>query len=170
MGYQLIETVALTSSASSIEFTSVPQDGVDLLLKVSLRHSGFGTAGSAGLQFNADTGSNYSTRRLQGTGSTTQSNTQTAETYMNFFGAGGSTTADTFNNAHAYIANYTSSSTKAVSVDLVIENNATASLQVIQAGSYTGTSALSSLKVFITSGTSQFVSGSTASLYKVTAD
>ena len=35
MGYQLIETITLASSASSIEFTSIPQDGVDLVILLS---------------------------------------------------------------------------------------------------------------------------------------
>jgi hypothetical protein len=32
MAMELIETVELASAASSIEFTSIPQDGVDLLV------------------------------------------------------------------------------------------------------------------------------------------
>lgn len=76
--YDLLETQVLTSSASSVTFTGLGSytDYKHLQLRiVSRRPSGgsFLTAGSWGMQFNGDTGSNYSWHRLLGNGSSVSS-------------------------------------------------------------------------------------------------
>jgi hypothetical protein len=163
MGYQLIETVTVGSGgAASIEFTSIPQDGVDLLLLVSARTSSASIKWSAAFFINgSDAGSIIS---LIGNGSSvTSSSVSQMLTVLN----GGNTTANTFNNASVYISNYTSSLAKSISSDHAIENNATDSDQSLFAMSSTNTSPVSSLGII--TGTT-IVEHSTASLYKITAD
>jgi len=171
MGMQLIETIEVgAGGAASIEFTSIPQDGVDLVLKVSTRCSS--TAVLLEMQFNADTSASYAYRWLRGTGSATSSGNAGSgypSTYaMIGWVNGSSATANTFNNQEAYIPNYSGSAIKSFSSDAVDENNATASYQTIQAGGWNNTSAITSVKLFLNAG--NFAQYSTASLYKITAD
>jgi hypothetical protein len=171
MGYQLIETVTVGSGgAASIEFTSIPQNGVDLLLKVSGRDTGSGgEAGGVQIQFNNVTTSSYSWRRLTGNGSSAGSLSITGDAIsIPFSSVGSSATASTFGNASALISNYTSSVAKSVSGDGVSENNATESYQAIVAGSWSGTDAISSIQIKPSS--TNWAEHSTASLYKITAD
>ncbi len=69
---QLIETIEVgAGGAASIEFTSIPQDGVDLLLMVSARTDRNVGADVVGAQFNSDTtAGNYSVKALGGNVST----------------------------------------------------------------------------------------------------
>jgi len=168
MSFELIETVTVgAGGASSIEFTSIPQDGVDLVLMTSTRDTATGGVQYANyVQFNNDTGSNYQNVQLGGTGSSVFSS---APSGTNRFISGSSTsasvTANTFSNNSLCISNYTSSAAKSGSTDAVTENNATDARTAILALSYSGTSAITSLKIF-TFGTS-FAEHSTASLYKI---
>jgi hypothetical protein len=169
MTMQLIETVTVGSGgASSIEFTSIPQDGTDLVLLVSGRVPTISIAGwSIGVRFNGDTGSNYSFTRLRGTGSSVDTAAFTFD-YLQINTVGGGATANTFNNSQTYIANYTSANTKSISQDAVNENNATASIQDIRAILWNNTAAITSLTVFDTTGSDPIGQHSTISLYKVT--
>jgi hypothetical protein len=170
MTMQLIETVTVGSGgASSIEFTSIPQDGVDLLLVANTRQDAFGD-NNIFVRFNNDTASNYDSRWLQGSGSAASSINDTSATRILTGPAspGPSATANTFGNTAITIANYTSSVAKSVSVDTVTENNATAAYQAITAARWSGTDAISAIT--LTGDAADFVEHSTASLYKITAD
>lgn len=158
MGMQLIETIELASAAASIEFTSIPQDGTDLLLVFSLRDS----AASANLEVNSTDATAF--RLLYGTGSGTGSVSGTA---VNPYIVASTATANTFGSGQVYFANYTSSSAKSASIETVQENNATSSNQGLYAVTF-GSSAITSVR-FVSNGTG-FVQYSTASLYKITAD
>ena len=158
MAYELIETITLASSASSIEFTSIPQDGVDLLLVYSGRSTASTT--TAFLRFNNDTVS-YSQIRLQGTGASAISASDTAIFLTENLS---SSTANTFSNNQIYISNYAGSTQKSVSGEGVSENNTTSAFQRIIAGLYTQTTAITSMQITYTS---DLVAGSTASLYKI---
>ena len=68
MTYTLIDSVTLTSSASSVTFSSIPQTYGDLVLTYELL--GVGGIASVGHRLNADSGSNYSYVRMAGNGST----------------------------------------------------------------------------------------------------
>ena len=169
MAYELIETIEVgAGGAASIEFTSIPQDGVDLKILISGRVIYTGNyADAVGVRLNGST-TNFNYIRLFGTGSAVSTGAQTNE-YL----AGGlstdSNTANTFGNIEVTVANYTSSANKSVSSDGVSENNATNSWQWMAAGLWSNTSAVTSITL-VSSSTNNFSQYSTASLYKITAD
>tara|TARA_R110001606_G_scaffold381338_1_gene542514 strand:+ start:421 stop:942 length:522 start_codon:yes stop_codon:yes gene_type:complete len=173
MGYQLIETIEVGSGgASSIEFTGIPQTGVNLVVTSSARGSGVSTSWK--INFNSDTSANYSYRLLTGTGSSVSS---VAGNYPSLDSkiettvlTTSSATADTFSSIQAYVSNYTSTASKSVSTDGTQENNATASRIAIGAGSYLGTSPITSIQITSFSASYLFVEHSTFSLYMITAD
>ena len=162
MSFTLIETKTLGTAAASIEFTSIPQDGTDLLALISTRHNGLNNANYAVVSFNSST-SNFSSRYLQGDGSSRNSGT-----LARFFGniTGATSTSNTFGSIYFYVPNYAGSTQKSYSVDSVTENNATNAVQDIIAGLWADTSAITS--VTFTMSADNFVSGSTISLYKIT--
>ena len=165
MGYQLIETVTVGSGGvASIEFTSIPQDGVDLLLVVSGRFN-TGASRSFGLTLNSES-INQTSIEMTGTGSAVSSS---APTTLASLSTSGGDTASTFGNSSIYISNYASAANKSLSFDAVTENNATAAFQQIRAGLWSNTSAITSIQLNAPS-TRFFVEHSTASLYKITAD
>lgn len=162
MTMSLVQTVTVGSGgAASIEFTSIPQDGTDLLILVSLR--GSSTATAFKIEFNNST-SNLSYLFLQGDGAAASSASNA--TIIAVGGISLSTsTASTFGNGSIYVANYTSNAAKSVSGDGVGENNATTAYQRLAAGTWNDTSAITSLKIV---GFATLVEHSTASLYKIT--
>ena len=68
---QLISSVSVGGAgAATIDFTSIPGTYTDLVLIVNMQSSYTGDAGNgARIQFNGDTGNNYSDTNLRGTGS-----------------------------------------------------------------------------------------------------
>jgi hypothetical protein len=78
--YTPIATQTLGSAASTMTFSSIPQTYTDLVLVVNATFSNASTANLA-LQFNSDTGSNYSATRLLGDGSAASSS-RFGGTYM----------------------------------------------------------------------------------------
>lgn len=170
MGYQLIETIEVGSGgAASIEFTGIAGTGQDLVLLLSSRSDQSGNAVFNSVQFNSDTGSNYTMTNLYGDGAGyISANTLTGDLRL-WTGASSAAgnTANTFGSAELYTSNYASSVAKSVSSQGVSENNGTEAIAHIGAGAYTGTGAITSLKV-LTQG--NFVQYSSASLYMITAD
>jgi hypothetical protein len=164
MGMQLIETIEVGSGgASSIEFTGIPQDGVDLVLKVSGRaNAGTGATSTLLLAINGVTSG--SDKVLQGNGSTASSLSN--QGYISIYN-GTSSTSNTFASIEFHLPNYTSSATKTASADAVTENNATEANQVIAAISRSTTDPITGIIVY---SFGAFAINSTASLYKITAD
>lgn len=161
-----IQTVEVGSGgAAEIDFTNIPQTYTDLVIKLSVRSDRATLVDGFIIRFNNDTTSgNYSNRRLFGTGAAAVSDTSSAPVFFDASTA----TANTFGNAEIYIPNYTSSNAKSWSSDTVHENNATTAYAGIVAGLWTGTNAITSIK--LTSETSaNFVQYTTATLYGVTS-
>ena len=167
MTMQLIETKTLGTATTSIEFTSIPQDGTDLYIVCSLRQVNSAVS-SLNVSFNGVGGTSYSDRTLEGNGSTVGSGNRTSQAVIRITGVIGSgQTANTFSNIQYYIPNYSGSTNKSVSIDGVTENNATEAFQNIVAGLFSNTAAITSVLFTNGSGTN-FVIGSTISLYKIT--
>jgi hypothetical protein len=158
---QLIETKTLGTAAASIEFTSIPQDGTDLLLLVSGRSTGVGD-GQMNIKPNGSS-SNLTLRRLQGNGSAASSSSS-AELYARLNSS--DYTANTFSSASIYVPNYSQAINKSFSIDSLNENNATEAFQTLVAGLWSSTAAITSIT--IAPNSSNFAIGTTASLYKIT--
>jgi len=167
---QIGSTVTVGSGgAANVEFTSIPATYTDLLIKFSGRSDQAASNGQdIYIQFNNDTGSNYSFRRVYGTGSAAASDSASVSATAGRVGrvTSASSTALTFASNEIYIPNYAGSTAKSISIDGVEENNATASIMVLNAALWTGTAAITSLKI-IPLATSNFVQYSTASLYGI---
>lgn len=166
MTMQLIETKTLGTAAASITFTSIPQDGTDLMLVGLVRTARANTNDFVDLRFNGDnTDGNYSARVLYGNGSSASSFTENS--YIGDVN-GDTTTANTFASISVYLPNYTASITKSGSVDTVFENNAAFGAQSLVARRWNSTAAITSMEIGFTATGANLVAGSTFSLYKIT--
>lgn len=161
--FELISSVTVGSGgAASIFFTSIPSTYTDLVVKWSGRTNSGGTVEATSVTFNGSP--TYSTRYLQGDGSSVTSGAPSA---LNWGVADSSgATANTFGNSEACIPNYTGSQQKSTSADSVQENNTSQGFQFIGAGLSTLTSAINSITITPNGGGS-FVQYSTAYLYGV---
>ena len=158
---KLIESKTLGSTQNAIEFTSIPQDGTDLVILCSVRTTNSGATGVY-ISFNGSTTS-FSSRYLDGNGASVSRGTLARY-------AGNATdsshTANTFSNIMTYIPNYTGSTNKSYSTDSVTENNGTTAFQDLVAGLWSNTAAITSLAIASSPG--DLVAGSIISLYKIT--
>jgi hypothetical protein len=157
---QLIASATVgAGGAATISFSSIPQTYTDLVLLLSTRS----TSGSdLTMTFNAN-GTGYSRRLLIGDGSTAIS----VAASNNFFALNGNSTytASTFGSNCITIPNYTGSANKTLFTDGVNENNATTALQVLYAGLWSNTAAITSIE--LGSGAANFAQHSTAYLYGI---
>ena len=169
--YTLISSVTVGSGgAASMTFSSISANYTDLKLIISGRSDVAAVSRSQiYLQFNTDTGSNYSYRRILGydsnsTLSDTFTGTPSAAAFIAIPAA--AATATTFGNTEIYIPNYLSSNQKSYSVDIASENNsATAWLLGLSAALWANTAAIN--QIIITTSSGNLVQYSTAYLYGI---
>jgi hypothetical protein len=163
---KLIAKSTLGSSASNIEFTSIPATYTDLLILCSLRTDRANATDVVKLRFNgAANDTNLSSRIMYGTGSSA-----TSESYSYayvFLTCGANATADTFGNSALYIPNYAGSTNKSISSESASENNASTGYNFAGASLWSDTAAITSIKLFPGIGTN-FATNSSAFLYGIT--
>ena len=168
--FEALATVTVGSGgAANIEFTSIPGTYTDLLVKLSARAvDGGDTFANVKTTFNGST-SGYQNIRLQGWGSAANSGSDGTDSIFQKYGTNGSnTTASTFGNLEIYIPNYASSNYKSTSSDSVSENNASEAWAVLNAGLWSNTAAITSIKLELLYATTRnFVQYSTATLYGI---
>jgi hypothetical protein len=158
--------------ASSIEFTSIPSTYTDLCVKIAVRSSDANTQTSMCYNFNGTT-SGYTGRNIENYQGTVYSGTTTTLTVggvvygrLDDSGIPGSlATASTFNSGELYIPNYSGSTNKSWSYDVVVENNSTAGVGFLGAGLWSNTAAITSIKFIPYAGS--FVQYSNIYLYGV---
>lgn len=160
-----ISSTELTTSASSITFSNIPQGYTDLKLVISARDTISASACDTRIRFNSDSGSNYTHRQLLGNGASASSNSATNTSLYTAIIPAATSTASTFGNYELYVPNYTASTQKSVSSDNVSENNGTTAYAKLVAGIWTGTAAINSI-TFLTDGTA-FDANSTVTLYGI---
>jgi hypothetical protein len=163
--YKLIEAKTLSSAVASITFTSIPSTYTDLQLLISSKASENGQSTNYWIQFNSDTGANYTNKRLYSGGASAASDN--GNTSLNGISAGfvpGSitSTTDTFSNCAIYIPNYAGNTNKSTSCDSISESKDTTGLYTnLTAGLWSNTSAITSLTIAITgSGQTQQINSS----------
>lgn len=162
--YSKIATITVPSSgASNLDFFAIPQNYTDLMIFTSIR----GTTGSSynvSLQFNNDTGTSYTIKRLLNAASDGYTTTKIYGPQMN------DSQANTFNNGSIYIPNYSGIGQKSVSIDAASEiNSASGYALVATAGLWTGASPITSIKL-ICEASGNFGQYSTFYLYGIKAE
>ena len=171
--YALIEAKTLSNAVNSINFSSIPQNYTDLVLKTSIR----GTSNSYQTQgvrvtFNGIT-SGYTTKTLLNVGSNSVisgTNPYTSNASVSIFGNNASSTANIFNSAELYIPNYAGSNNKIISSDTVSEMNGNAAYDIqmgIIAGLLSDTAAITSITLTAQSGEGDFAANTTFYLYGI---
>ena len=166
--YVLLRKTTLTSSATSVTFSNIPQSGyTDLKIVMSTRDARSGVDVSDILfNFNSTgVGNGITGRYLYGTGSSVT----TATTVDGLaFGGSAANTSNTFGNSEVYISNYLSTNSyKSISSDSVSENNAAGAFQLILAGLWSNNSAIHTISM--TPYASPFSADSEFSLYGLAA-
>jgi hypothetical protein len=156
--YTPIATTTLGSAAASYTFSSIPSTYTDLVIVVQGAQSG-GSGDFIGLQYNGDTGTNYSNTYMLGNGSAASSGR--ASTYTNArFGAFYSD-QDT---AIVNIQNYSNITTYKTALG---RSNSAGNNTIAMVNLWRSTAAITSVKVLIEAN--NFASGSTFTLYGIAA-
>jgi hypothetical protein len=168
--YTLIASNTLSTSASSITFSSIPATYTDLVLRLSARGDrAVGSASGVYITINGITTSTYSYRSLYGNGTSAASDNSGSvapSAWGAFLIDQATSTANTFGNSEIYFPNYAGSSNKSMSIDSVYEQNGTDAYAYFTAGLWSNTAAITSVKLEVNSGTN-FVQYSNFYLYGI---
>jgi len=164
--YVALDTQTLSSTASSVTFSSINQGYTDLVIVVNTRTTYSTDNGPRiQLQFNGDTGSNYSATRVYGTGSAAGSNKESNQLSMTFGYIASSFSSNT--NPGNHIVNIQNYSNVTTYKSVLARWNATDNAQPVGAniGLWRSTSAITS--ILLKPEVGNFVSGSTFTLYGI---
>jgi hypothetical protein len=160
--YEPIATTTLSSAAASIAFTSITSAYTDLRLVVtSLANAG--TIGGM-IQFNSDTGSNYSYTRLTGNGTTASTTRVSAFTQLNTAFSGNATTTIPMLQT-VDVFSYAGSTNKTVLVTSQSDQNGSGTVER-SCGLWRNTAAITRIDIFPNSA-NNFAAGTTATLYGI---
>jgi hypothetical protein len=165
-----IATVTASGSSSTMVFTGFPSTYTDLIVKVGVRSSR-GTFAQDGLTmtFNSVGAGGYAYQWMTSNG-TAVSGDLTASSSIIYCGYIPSSVSlsNTFSNGEIYITDYSDTTqNKAVKCNVVAENNGAEGYLTYTAGEFLSTAAITTITLGVNSG-SNFVAGSTATLYGVT--
>ena len=158
--YEKIATTTLGSTTATIEFTSISGTYTDIVLILSAKASGGNM--DAWIQFNGDTGTNYSMTTLRGNGSTVTSDRYTNLNY-GYGDLSGYINTSNFNVEIIQFMNYSNTTTYKtfLSRASTVGNGLDAIVNL-----WRSTSAITSIKL---SGSQNYATGTTATLYGIKA-
>jgi hypothetical protein len=162
--YSLINSTTLGSAQSSVTFSSIPATFTDLVLVLSLTNNSGVTAPAVYVRVNGDTGSNYSTTMVYGTGSAAGSGRGSNNTYALINWLGGGSNSIIVNG----IVNFLDYSNTTTFKTLIHRYNNSSAEVDAGVSLWRSTSAINSITVLDTT-TRDFVSGSTFKLYGIEA-
>jgi hypothetical protein len=160
--YEPIATTTLGSATSTITFSSIPATYTDLKIILNVTSSSVGS--DLELQFNSDTGSNYSRTYLIGNGSSALSARTTNATKMTLTGQNATSTTLPL-MAQIDVFSYAGSTNKTVLSSLSGDYNGSG-MQENVVGLYRSTSAITSVSLFLNFSRT-FSIGTTATLYGI---
>lgn len=161
--YEPIATTTLGSAANSITFSSISASYTDLKIVLNYKRSDAGNMYAA-LQFNSDTGSNYSYTVVYGFGTGTGS-ASTASNSQMFFNNQDPANGTNFSIGTADIFSYAGSTFKTVLLTHSADNNGSGGVSRT-VGLWRSTSAISSI-VIKSWSSPNFDIGTTATLYGI---
>jgi hypothetical protein len=155
-----IATTTLGSGITTATLSSISSAYTDLVMVITRG----GDEGSLRMYFNSDTGTNYSTTIIAGTGSAANSVRQSTQNAILINGVYGATNANT--NTIVQLQNYSNTTTnKTVLSRGTIPDDET----VACVGLWRSTAAINSISITAINGTGLWLSGSTITLYGIKA-
>lgn len=162
--YEPLASVTLSASTASVlVMNSIPSTYTDLVLVVYGQDTRTG-GNDCYIQFNSDTGNNYSETFMRGDGSTTTSSRSTSRNVINI-GANAGSNQSYYTVMTAHIMNYSNTSVKKT----VLSRSGGASVNTMATvGLWSNTNAITRIDLNPGSGYS-FTSGCTFTLYGVRA-
>ena len=165
--YTLIASNVLSSGATSVTFSSIPATFTDLVLKISARNDGANNNNNLGIRVNGLSTTIYSSRYIQGEGSSASSSSNANNPQLELNTTNGSLyTANSFTSLEFYLPSYTAAIDKPMSGISQSENNATGALTRDTANLIRTTGAITSILLYEISS-NNFVSGSSFYLYGI---
>jgi hypothetical protein len=167
--FESIATVTVGSGgASEIEFTSIPGTYQHLQVRLIGRGSAADVDIDTRYRVNADTGSNYAVHHLRGNGSAASAGGASSQDYMPLIGLpAANATASIFGASVIDILDYANTSKYKTLRQFAGEDRNGAGNVWVRSSLWMSTSAITSIKFYMTSG--NFVQHSTAALYGVKA-
>lgn len=161
--YDPIATQTLGSAAATVTFSSIPSTYTDLIL-VSVPIASSGSTTYVALQFNGDTGTNYSETYMTGSGSAATSARDTSVNATYLYNSGAPTTTGL--NVITHIQNYSNSTTNKT---LLTRSNNSAAFVNAYVGLWRNTAAITSIVIAPVGGSGTYAAGSTFTLYGIKA-
>ena len=155
--YTLINSTTLSTAAATVTFSSIPGTYTDLVIVITGTVS---IANNPTLQFNSDTGSNYSWTYLSGSGTAAASGRGSSQTSILTGGFGTST----IGNAIYHIQDYSNATTNKTVIN---RHNRSDDSVTTWVGLWRSTAAITS--VILGAGGGNWNSGSTFKLYGIEA-
>jgi hypothetical protein len=166
--YEAIATQTLGSDTTTVTFSSIPGTYTDLVLVMNYRSTRTNTYGYPKVNFNGDTGTNYSLTDLSGNGSSIGSGRTTNTTGFGLTeGMGNTAAANLFGQFNISIQNYSNSTTYKTLLSRggsAVTGNSLAA----QVCLWRSTSAITSIVITDNSGFN-IMTGSSFSLYGIKA-
>lgn len=163
--FEAIASTTLSSSASSITFSSIPGTYEHLQLRVYGKTNTTGvTSLNMGLRLNSDTGTNYAWHIIYGDGSGTVVDRQTSDTQYLFGNFPSQDATNHFGVLITDIVDYASTNKNKTMRSLVGWENNGSGQSWFSSGLWINTAAVNSLTVRLY-GTGDLASGTVASLY-----
>jgi hypothetical protein len=164
---KLAESTVGATAVASIDFTNIPQNYTDLVLKLSLRSDRAADEAGLGFRINGHTAS-YTYKILAGNGVSASSiNTPYEQTWSGRI-QGANAGSNIFSSTDVYLPDYTSSIAKSYAVDSVTEKND--STGYITMGSILQPNAQAVSSIYLSALGANLVQYSTATLYGVKAE
>ena len=164
--YENIATTTLTSGANSINFNSISSAYTDLRL-VFVGISQPTNTRFPAVQFNSDTGANYSDTGLQGNGTAASSNQNTGFTYIPIVTDGMNDTTPIFFTIDIF--SYAGSTNKTCLITSSEDKNGSGRV-IRRVGLWRNTAAITSINLIGASGTGIFGVGCSATLFGIKAE
>jgi hypothetical protein len=159
--YEPIATTTLGSTATTVSFTSIPGTYTDLVLITSIKATSANT--NQWMRFNSDSGTNYSSTNLYGTGTSALATKSVSQDKINSVLSGFLTTTE--NSPGIYnIMNYSDTTTLKT---IISRFNNTGVVAQAEVSIWSSTSAITSIEIFTTPDS--FAVGSTLTLYGIKA-
>jgi hypothetical protein len=152
--YTPIASITLGAVATSVTFTNIPQTYTDLVLVAKPAEGA--DIGAYFVTFNSDTGTNYSSTRIYGSGTSVASDRQTNQVNITSGWGGG-----TYNLYTTHIMNYANTTTYKTALTRITENR----YVVFMAGLWRNTNAISTIR--IANNDVNYGVGSTFNLYGI---